>query len=248
MAYNAISGSVVDTKGIRPRPPSNGFERVDWIISGSFVGDGAAIDNIPRVSNCGNNRVLTSVGMNGNNLTAEPYMLFDAGPSAGVLEIVGDISASMGISSSQFQGDGRLLTNLSAMGPNYSLQFRGADGLLTASADVQYNSSVFSLNGGLKLSRRSVTSHTTASMADYYIGVNTNTPSAIIDVRLPLANTLNDGQTFVIKDEGGAANSYRIVVKTSGSDTIDGATETSLLSPFSAISVYCDGASKFFIY
>ena len=248
MAYNAISGSVVDTKGIRPMPPINGHERVDWIVSGSFFGNGAGIKNIPRVSNAANNRVLTAVGSSGNNLTAEPYMLFDAGASSGVLEIIGEISASLGISSSYYEGDASRLANIPALGPNNSIQFRNSQGLLTGSSVVQYNSSVLSLNGGLKLNRRTVTSHTTASTTDYYIGANTSASSAIIDVRLPLANNLNDGQTFVVKDEGGTANSYRIVVKTSGSDTIDGAAETSLLSPFSAISIYCDGASKFFIY
>ncbi len=161
MAYNAISGSVADAHGIRAAEIP-GSELNGWAISGPFKGDGSEITNIPRVSNAGNNRVLTAVGSDGNTLTAEPYMLFDAGASSGVLEIVGEISASTGMSSSYFYGDGRNITNLSAMGPNYSLQFRGADGLLTASADVQYNSSVFSLNGGLKLNRRSVTSHTTA--------------------------------------------------------------------------------------
>ena len=83
--------------------------------------------------------------------------------------------------------------------------------------------------------------------SDYYIGVNTATPSAIVTASLPNANTLNNGQTFVFKDEGGAANTYNVVISASAGQTIDNQNKVILESPYSALTIYTDGVSKFFI-
>jgi hypothetical protein len=67
--------------------------------------------------------------------------------------------------------------------------------------------------------RTSISSHYTAQISDYYIGCN---HTASITVTLPYASQCPSGQTFTIKDESGAANSYNIRVVRQGSDTIDG--------------------------
>jgi hypothetical protein len=82
---------------------------------------------------------------------------------------------------------------------------------------------------------------------DYYIGVDTNTPSAVITASLPNASTLNEGQTFVFKDEGGAANTYNIVISASVGQTIDSQNQVILESPHASLTLYTDGSSKFFI-
>ena len=100
--------------------------------------------------------------------------------------------------------------------------------------------------GGNTFSRAEVTSTPyTASSSDYYIGVNTG--SAAI-VQLPLASTLDSGQTFIVKDESGNASLYNITVQTSGSDVIDGQSNQTIESDYGSISLYSNGTDRFFIF
>ena len=98
---------------------------------------------------------------------------------------------------------------------------------------------------GVIFSRRQATSTLTASSEDFYIGVSS---SNAITVQLPDASTLSDGQTYIIKDEAGNANSQNITIKASGSQTIDGVNSILLESAFSSINLYTNGTDKFFIY
>ena len=99
--------------------------------------------------------------------------------------------------------------------------------------------------GGISYSRRAVTSTITASTSDTILGVSANGALAI---RLSPAENYQTGQYFTIKDEGGNANTFNITIIASGSQTIDGQSSIILESPYAAINLYCDGASKFFIY
>jgi hypothetical protein len=83
--------------------------------------------------------------------------------------------------------------------------------------------------------------------SDYYIGVNTASPSAIITASLPNASTLNSGQTFVFKDEGGSSNAYNVVILTDSGQTIDNQNKVVLESPYASLTIYTDGVSRFFI-
>ena len=70
MAYNVLSGTVEAPGELRAASGSTS------IVSGSFYGDGAGIDNVPRVSNAGDNRILTVVGSDANSLNAESNFTF----------------------------------------------------------------------------------------------------------------------------------------------------------------------------
>ena len=93
-----------------------------------------------------------------------------------------------------------------------------------------------------------MTADATASVNDSIIGISSSGNSDNIELRLAAANTLSDGQYFTVKDESGAANTKNITILTSGSQTIDGVASVVLESPYSAINIYSDGTSKFFIY
>lgn len=69
-----------------------------------------------------------------------------------------------------------------------------------------------------------------------------------MDVRLPNASDLEAGQIYIFKDEAGNAGSYSIQIKASGSQTIDGHAEIILESPYAAVNLYTDGASKYFVF
>ena len=98
---------------------------------------------------------------------------------------------------------------------------------------------------GAVYSRRAVTSTITASVNDRILGVS---GAAAIEIRLPSAGDYDAGQHFIVKDESGAANTKNITILTTGGQTIDGVASVVLESPYSAVSIYSDGASKFFIY
>ena len=149
-------------------------------------------------------------------------------------EKISDISASAGAVVVKDEGS-NITTNVS------SFDFVGAGVTATNSS----NNVTVTINGGISYSRRAVTSTITASVNDAILGVSGTTA---IQIRLPSAGNYSAGQYFIVKDEGGGADTKNITILTTGGQTIDGATSVVLESPFSAISIYSDGTSKFFIY
>jgi hypothetical protein len=112
----------------------------------------------------------------------------------------------------------------------------------------EYTGSIM-VYGTIVRDRQSISS-TTFSMAstNYFIAVQTSTISALSTITLPNASTLQDGQSFVIKDEQGSAQTYNIKITASAADVIDGQSEILIESPYGAINLYTNGSDKFFIY
>jgi len=102
-------------------------------------------------------------------------------------------------------------------------------------------------DSGLVVKRIRISSSQAIAINNYYVGVDSFTPSASVTVTLPDAATLQNGQVYVIKDEGGKADLYNILVKASGSQLIDNQNQVVLESPHASLTLYCDGASKFYI-
>jgi hypothetical protein len=73
----------------------------------------------------------------------------------------------------------------------------------------------------------------TISLSDYYIGVNTTSP-----VTITLPSSVDDGSTYIVKDELGQAsqgpNRY-ITILPSGSDLIDGEDRAILAFDFGSL-------------
>ena len=233
MAYNNISGTVFS--------PGTLIAPLDAIISGNLsTSDGASIINVPRVANATNNSIITNVDGNANTLTCESNLTFDGD----TLNIVGDLTASAGLSASFLYGDGRFITNVSGagsatgQGPNGSLQFKTAGaGAISGSSNLLFQDNVLKLGGALKLGRTLVSSSYTATTTDFFVGANSTQAAFQVN-----------GQMLVIKDEGGNASSNNITVAASGSQTIDGKNSVVLESPYAAIQLYCNGTDKYFIF
>jgi hypothetical protein len=245
MAYNAVSGTLIAAQNYIP-----GDLVVGNIVSGNLsTSDGASIINVPRVSNATNNAILTNVAGNANTLTCESNLTFD-GTS---LSITGDLTASISISASFFEGDGSRLTNLPGGGIFTSTA--GNNAFTTSSINVGSSGTAVAtlsvvggsfLSGTLIHKRHRVTNDYTISITDYYVGVDT--AGGAVKLTLPNASALTSGQTFVLKDEGGVANVSAITISGSGADKIDGQNTVVLASPHAALQLYCDGATKYFIY
>jgi|TARA_B100000900_G_scaffold411216_1_gene430478 hypothetical protein len=128
--------------------------------------------------------------------------------------------------------------------------FTGSLSVFSSSTDlfaIDVENKTTKIKTGLTFNRVAVTSNYSVLKSDYYVGINTASPSAIITASLPNASTLNNGQTFVFKDEGGAANSFNIVISASSGQTIDNQNQVILESPHASLTIYTDGSSKFFI-
>jgi len=101
--------------------------------------------------------------------------------------------------------------------------------------------------GGIGYVRKVVADDYLIRDVDYLVGIQSDTLTSSITLTLPDASGLLNGQTFVIKDEGGAANTYPVTITCTGSDIIDGANEVLLESPYAALTLYCNGSNKYFI-
>ena len=101
------------------------------------------------------------------------------------------------------------------------------------------------MSGAVTHKRKFVNSNYSVATTDYYVGVDTTNNT--VKLTLPQATQLSDGQTIIIKDEGGSADNNHITVSGSASDTIDGKNTILLESPFASIQLYCNGENKFFI-
>ena len=111
MAYNNMSGTVMQPAALLPRPDLLSAP----ILSGNLsTSDASAVINIPRVSNATNNAIITNLGGDANTLTCETNLLFDGS----TLSVTGDLSASVGISGSVLVGDGSSVTNVANIAVN----------------------------------------------------------------------------------------------------------------------------------
>ena len=114
-------------------------------------------------------------------------------------------------------------------------------------ASLTYDGTKLHVSGGLQHKRVYKTSNYTLTTSDYFIGVST--AGGAVTLILPAASAANDGQEWVIKDEGGNAGSNNITITGShDSNTIDGSTSALINSEHGAINIYCDGVSKYFIF
>ena len=103
------------------------------------------------------------------------------------------------------------------------------------------------LSGGVVHKRVYKTGNYTVTTADYLVGVNSS--GGAVTLTLPAAGATLDGQTWLIKDEGGVAQTKNITITGSNNtNTIEGTTQIVLASNYAAVKIYCDGNNKFFVY
>ena len=239
MAYNNLSGTVFLPDKLTTRLNLASGSLVSGNLSTS---DGANITNVPRVSNAISNGIIIDTGGDANTLRCDTGLTYDGTN----LKLTGSLSASISISASFLYGDARYLTNTtSGKGPTGSVQFHTAGGSITGSSDLVFLNDILRINGGIKHERKFVNENYTVTTLDFFIGADSS--NGILQITLPAASATLSRQTFVIKDEGGAAASNNITVVAPGSDTIDGINSVVLKSPYASIQLYCNGSNKYFI-
>ena len=257
MGYNILSGTISAIEGFFG---SGSF-------TGSFGGDGADLVNVKQFDMFGSQasgRVVLFKQVSGEtHIEGDNNLFFDT--STDTLTTT-RLSASSGINLSGLAAGQTVTSSFLALDSNNNiiltsssgkiseLNNRVADRLVTigsttteldGEANLTFNGNFLTLQGGLVLNRRQISSSITASNTDYYLGISA---SSNIDIRLPAAQSLSNGQTFVFKDENGTAGTYIIKINASSSQTIDNHASVILESPFAAINIYSNGNSKYFIF
>ena len=102
--------------------------------------------------------------------------------------------------------------------------------------DIENQTDLFetfvALSGKLVLNARSISSNENILSTDYYIGCDSTVSP--IQINLPTLSSVQLGQEFVIKDEGGQANTNPITINGNGA-LIDGNSSFQLSAPREAI-------------
>lgn len=101
---------------------------------------------------------------------------------------------------------------------------------------------------GLIVNRTIVSSSYVIKRTEYFIGVNTQTASGSLTISLPFASGSVNGRTYIIKDEGGMADTKQIIIDTQNGDTIDGEDIVTIDSPYASLNIYTNGIDKWYIY
>ncbi len=252
MAHNKLTGTVIAPNYFGP-----GISEGTNILSGNLsTSDAAEVINVPRVSNATDNSIITNVGGDANNLTCESNLKFNA--ATNTLSVTGHITASLGLSASFLYGDGSRLTGITAGGGSGAGIFTELSvntaattssiqvGAASAPSHTLSVAGASFLSGAVVHKRHATTANYIITVSDYYVGVDT--ASDVVLLNLPTASAAAEGQTFIIKDEGGNANSNNITISSSGNaDRIDGQKFIVLESPHASVQLYCDGATKYYI-
>ena len=234
-------------------------------ISGS--GGGGAISSY---TNPGNNRVVTSV--DSNTVNSEANLTFDGSK----LSATGQISASLGVTGSSLHAAGTSVSdgliemktgtgspakiNLYCESSNAHKVILSAPPHSAFSGDVNFvlpptegtNGQVLITDGNGVTSWANSTAITGAFTANYnvlssYDVMTVNTSGSVVTASLLAANSYSAGQRLVFKDIGGSGSTNNVVIKPSGSQTIDSGTSLKIQVNYGAVTIVSDGSSNFHI-
>ena len=206
------------------------------VVTSSVGGDGGGGGCGQAAGPTGSLQFLTG----SNSTSGSTNLLFLTSSNTLVLTGTFDLSGTINANQMNINVVNKNVINLSASGDT-----KFGD---TSDDTHQFTGSVL-INGTVIRSRTFVTSTPyTITTTNYFIGVDTDTIGAASTINLPVANTLQNGQSFIIKDEGGQAQTHNIKITASAADLIDGQSEIFIESPFGALNLYTNGTNKFFIY
>lgn len=118
-------------------------------------------------------------------------------------------------------------------------------GNLSVATNATINGNILG-SGGFKAAYNTYNSNYNVSVSSYFNGINSS--GGIVTASLDSAAQYQAGQTLIFKDTGGAAGTNNILIKPSGSQTIDGATGGALISTNSgSLTLVSNGSNQFYI-
>ena len=194
----------------------------------------------------------------GTNLTVNNFAIIKNGLTVtGSSIITGSLTVIGIMSANSISGDGNNITgingaNVNGVGDDWTIQFKdGNTGTLTGSSNLTFSWSTFILSGNLNVTGAikggyaTYSANTSIPNTSYFVGLNS--VSSVLTASLLAATKYPQGQTLIFKDIGGYAGTNNILVKASGSETIDGASGVSLTTNSSSVSIISNGSNGFYI-
>lgn len=122
------------------------------------------------------------------------------------------------------------------------------DQQITNRVTADYFESTLLKIDGLIVSRTVVSSSYIIKRTEYFIGIDTSNASSSVGIFLPYASGSVNGRTYIIKDEGGMADTKPIRIDTQNGDTVDGQDCVYIESPYASLNIYTNGIDKWYIY
>jgi hypothetical protein len=236
-------------------PPSNAALNPAYVDGYLYIGD--YVDELIATGGGGSgqgpiNAVQIHTGSGG--ISGSANFRFD--PSTSEVQLSGNLIISGNITAHTFD---IIHTDIIEIDTSGSTKFgdsnddthirTGSFSVMSSSAEqfgVDVLNKITSINTGIVFNRVTTTVDYTIKKSNYIIGVDST--SSPVTVTLPDASTLPDGQSFIVKDEGGSAFNNSITISASGSQLINSSNTAVLQVPYSSIQLYCNGANKFFIF
>lgn len=82
-----------------------------------------------------------------------------------------------------------------------------------------------------------------ATVANYFIGVDSITAGGLVTINLPDPNTLSVGQVLIIKDEVGGVLTNGITIMRNSLELIDDAASYNFSNNYESVSIYWNGTN-----
>jgi len=214
-------------------------------LTGSLIVSGTA-ENVVYVSSSSPAFKISQQGT-GLSFIVEDQTGPDASPFA--IDTNGNVGVGTAIPSDKLHVVGSIKGTTSISGTIGLYNVLSAS-IVTASSNIQVASNaVIGGNilgsGGFKAGYATYSSDFTASVGSYFVGIDST--STAITASLNSVATYPAGQTLIFKDIGGNAGTNNILIKPSGSQTIDNASGFIIATNSGSVTLISNGTNQFYI-
>ena len=222
------------------------------ISASAFYGDGSNLEGVGGGTPGGSN---TQIQYNADGaFGADSDFTWASGSNT--LTVTGDISASINISASNFYGGGANLTSLNASNVSAgtldnarlpaTISVTNVTASSLVSASFLYGDGSNLTNVGTATSAVIHSSNFTASATSDILAINSS--GSVITASLLAANSYDAGYRLSFKDVQGYAATNNILIKPSGSESIDGSNSGILITTnHGSVEIFSNGVNSYHI-
>ena len=222
------------------------------ISASAFYGDGSNLEGVGGGTPGGSN---TQIQYNADGaFGADSDFTWASGSNT--LTVTGDISASINISASNFYGGGANLTSLNASNVSAgtldnarlpaTISVTNVTASSLVSASFLYGDGSNLTNVGTSTSAAIHSSSFTASATSDILAINSS--GSVITASLLAANSYDAGYRLSFKDVQGYAATNNILIKPSGSESIDGSNSGILITTnHGSVEIFSNGVNSYHI-
>lgn len=222
------------------------------ISASAFYGDGSNLEGVGGGTPGGSN---TQIQYNADGAFGSDAQ-FTWASGSNTLTVTGDISASINISASNFYGGGANLTSLNASNVSAgtldnarlpaTISVTNVTASSLVSASFLYGDGSNLTNVGTATSAAIHSSSFTASATSDILAINSS--GSVITASLLAANSYDAGYRLSFKDVQGYAATNNILIKPSGSESIDGSNSGILITTnHGSVEIFSNGVNSYHI-